>query len=341
METVKAPPVNANIFPSSFIGNLLAAVFFGVLTIQTSSYYHAFPDDRRPVKLAVAFLWTLEAFQIACVTQSLYGWSVKNYDNPLALRRATWEFTTFQICVTFTSVTVQTFFAHRVYSLSGNLYLGALVQVLVLVQFGFGATNAIRSNMIPVFDLMMQKIMWNIVSWLIIQTVADIVIAACMCLLLRRRRTGFQKTDSVITRMILYTIATGLVTGVLSCVALVMFAKYEFGYLVTLGGTYSNTMLTNLHMRKELRARLDTPSPLELIASSVKKRMQRNVQDHGNIERLQATEMNMAREVARDDVDIRPMSHQNSDEKVPFTAVQSPVVLGEPEPELEGSVRSQ
>jgi Family of unknown function (DUF6534) len=78
------------------------------------------------------------------------------------------------------------------------------------------------------------------------QATADIVITTCMCLLLRRRRTGFQKcvclhalneslglindltlvawhrTDSVINRMVLYTIGTGLITSVLSCFLVVM-----------------------------------------------------------------------------------------------------------------------
>ncbi|KAF9504506.1 hypothetical protein BS47DRAFT_670498 [Hydnum rufescens UP504] len=234
METVKVPAVNWNIFHGPFIGNILTSVCFGVLTIQTFSYYHAFPNDRRPVKLVVALLWPLEAFQLVCVTQSLYQWFVNNYPNPLALHRVTWEFTTFQITTTLASATVQTFFVHRVYSLSGNLYLGALVQVLVLVQFGFGTTNAIRSNMVSKLDMMRREIMWSRVSWLTTQAIADVVIAACMCLLLRRRRTGFQKTDSMLTRMILYTIATGLVTAVFSCVAVVLFVKYDFLHVAPL-----------------------------------------------------------------------------------------------------------
>ncbi|KAF9511102.1 hypothetical protein BS47DRAFT_1347127 [Hydnum rufescens UP504] len=39
-------------------------------------------------------------------------------------------------------------------------------------------------------------------------------------------------------------------------------------------------MLANLHLRKTLRATLDTPTPLELISYSIKKRMWQNVEDH-------------------------------------------------------------
>ncbi|KAF9513486.1 hypothetical protein BS47DRAFT_971241 [Hydnum rufescens UP504] len=193
-----------------------------------STYYHAFPNDRRPLKLAVAFLWTVDALQLACVSRSLYWWFVINYSNPLALGWATWEFAVYQINTVCASVTVQTFFAYRVYSLSANLYAGVLVQVLVLLQFGFGAATAIRANMNLEFQVIVKECTWLVVSWLTVQATADIVIATSMCLLLRRRRTGFQKTDSVINRMVLYTISTGLITSVLSCFLLVVVRLSNF-----------------------------------------------------------------------------------------------------------------
>jgi len=61
---------------------------------------------------------------------------------------------------------------------------------------------------------------WHMVWLCGLQAIADIVIATSLCLLLRHRRTGSQKTDSVINRMVLYTISTGLVTSVLACILL-------------------------------------------------------------------------------------------------------------------------
>ncbi|KAF9510100.1 hypothetical protein BS47DRAFT_1364794 [Hydnum rufescens UP504] len=325
-----------DIFSGSFVGNLLTAVSV------------SFSYDGRTVKLVVGFLWILEAFQLlvssflspstvartdcggllvsdnactlysTCVTQSLYWWFVQDYYNPSALQRATWQFTTFQISAACASVVVQTFFAHRVYSLSANLYLGGFV------------------DSVPEHDTDFKVITpWVPVSWLTIQAAADIVIAICMCLLLHRRRTGFQKTDSMITHMILYTMGTGLATSVLSCLALLLYdnpgAELIYGdsspdfssviaciFSMPLGGFYSITMLANLHMRKALRARLDTPSLLEVISASIKKRN----------EMFQAARMNMARGVQCDDEDITD---------VRFTVVQSPVWGGgrgeEPEPE--------
>ncbi|KAF9508920.1 hypothetical protein BS47DRAFT_190621 [Hydnum rufescens UP504] len=270
-----------SILGGSLIGNLLNALCFGVLTIQTSSYYRAFKNDRRPLKLAVGFLWTLQAFQLGCGIQSSYWWTVTYYSNPLTLDHSAWEFTTFQVSSICASVTVQTFLVHCVYSLSANLYIGVFVQVLVFIQFGFGFVSSIKVIIISKSKVLENHGTWLYLAWISTQAIADIVITTCMCLILRHRRTGLQKTDSVLNHMVLYTISTGLVTSILACVLLVVII-YSIGYQHANGWDYSITMLTNLHMRTGLRARLDTPSPIELISLSIKKRMWWNVGDPGN-----------------------------------------------------------
>ncbi|KAF9514206.1 hypothetical protein BS47DRAFT_1392639 [Hydnum rufescens UP504] len=353
MERTSHTPIN--ILGGSFFGNLLTTLGFGVLTIQVSSYYHSFPNDGRPLKLAAFYgenftLIFQGIFLIFCCeglpklfkcwyllfgalpllpgnNVQTYQWPIPfvNYNSHLTLERATWEFIVYQITTACASVTVQTFFAHRVYSLSDNLYLGVLVQVLVLLQFGFAAV-AIRAYASPYmvldFRVIIKECTWLVEAWFIIQAIADVVIATYMCILLRRRRTGFPKTDSVINRMVLYTISTGLITSVLSCFLLGMVFKhgYHFSVVViglSLGAFYSVTMLTNLHLRTRLRARLDTPTPLELINSSIKKRIQQNVGDYRSV-RLNAyiaafgvgshaARISITTEVVSSDVDIKPM----------------------------------
>jgi len=64
-------------------------------------------------------------------------------------------------------------------------------------------------------------------------------------------------------------------------------------------------MLANLHARKTLRVKLDTPSLLEIISFSMKKRIWRRAGDPENEERHQAASANIAGEVVNNDVDIR------------------------------------
>ncbi|KAF9516796.1 hypothetical protein BS47DRAFT_1437832 [Hydnum rufescens UP504] len=281
--TTKLNPVN--LLGGSFFGHLLAALCFGIFTIQTSSYYHAFPNDPRSVKLVVGLLCT-------CVTRALYWWFVANHYDHLALERATWEFLIFQINS----------------------------QVLVLLQFGFGADLAV----------ILKECTWPAMTWLTIQATADM--------------TRFQKTDLVINRMVLYTVSMGLITSVISCFLLAMFdnagvelimrqvAKEGLHFSVLtigmpLGAVYSITMLTNLHMRTTLWARLDTPSPLELI-SPLKKRIWQSVEDPRSEERSPHSTGTNTPTMVTNDGDMKLM--------VQFAVVQTPV-LGGPEPKLKAS----
>jgi len=70
-------------------------------------------------------------------------------------------------------------------------------------------------------------------------------------------------------------------------------------------------MLANLHTRKILRTKLDTPSLFEMISSSMKQRIWWKAGNPGNEESLQATRINIAREVVLDDDDvtIKPMRY--------------------------------
>ncbi|KAF9517119.1 hypothetical protein BS47DRAFT_1359875 [Hydnum rufescens UP504] len=293
--------IPSNTFGGTFIGDVLAAVCFGVLTIQTASYYHAFPNDKRPLKLAVGFL-------CACVTQSLYWWFVTNYNNPLALQRATWEFgtyqihalraTSFEVCASFT---VQTFFAYRLYSISSNLYVGVLVcsvQVSSHLRISrlsatycipikwmtwLAAATGVKANILLEFQVIVKECTWLVEVWLTIQAIADVVIA------------------TLINRMVLYTINTGLVTSILSCIGVGLFAKYGFHFSVVavglaMGSCYSISMLANLHMRTTLRTRLAAPGALELINYAPKKRKRQSTGDYGG-ESFTATRIHVTTEV--------------------------------------------
>ncbi|KAF9511115.1 hypothetical protein BS47DRAFT_1395391 [Hydnum rufescens UP504] len=371
MEVVDVMPVN--ILSGLFFGTLLTALCLGVLTIQTSSYYHAFPNDRRPLKLTVGFLWwashtlVFEAYSSHSIVKDFGSFSIVGPSfsvlfncfheicagllsaDTIHLGQATWEFFMYQGTTACVSVTVQTFFVYRVYSLSGNVYVGALVDsplastylhmsrwsatycLLIKSLFWRAAATTIKAIVILEFREIAKECTWLIEAWLIIQAISDVVIAASMCILLRRRRTGVQKTDSVINRLALYAISTGLITSVLSCFLVGLISKVGFhdGVIVIgmpLGAVYSITMLANLHMRTRLRARLNTSSPLELIGYSIKKRMRQNAGDRRNEEMLHAPSLNIPTEVV---LDTKPM---NSDIKVRVAGVPSPVLGGDLNP---------
>ncbi|KAL7278801.1 hypothetical protein ACG7TL_007812 [Trametes sanguinea] len=75
-----------------FIGLLFSAVLFGVTMLQTFVYFQQYPSDRAWRKLAVSWLWFLDALHLALSAHFVYHYLVSNYANPAALSHIVWSF---------------------------------------------------------------------------------------------------------------------------------------------------------------------------------------------------------------------------------------------------------
>jgi len=81
-----------------------------------------------------------------------------------------------------------------------------------------------------------------------------------MVLLLRRQRTGFEKTDGMINTLVIYSVNTGAATSVVAILTAIIFAIKPFHFAVMalappLGALYTICMLANLHSRTAIRRR--------------------------------------------------------------------------------------
>ncbi|KAI0788188.1 hypothetical protein C8Q74DRAFT_663961 [Fomes fomentarius] len=101
------------------------------------------------------------------------------------------------------------------------------------------------------------------VTWLVstgstMAVSADLLLTVTLIHLLRRSRTGMKSTDSMLEVMILYSINTGLLTGILNLLSL-FFAFICPGDLIYIGigipcvKLYANTLLAALNSRKSLK----------------------------------------------------------------------------------------
>ncbi|KAF8327798.1 uncharacterized protein EI90DRAFT_3067050 [Cantharellus anzutake] len=82
-----------------------------------------------------------------------------------------------------------------------------------------------------------------------------------MSLYLRRMRTGFPRTDSVVRFLTIYAVNTGLLTSLAAMAIMFAFAFYGFHFvhecfILPLGGLYTASLLANLHSRSTIRERL-------------------------------------------------------------------------------------
>jgi len=85
----------------------------------------------------------------------------------------------------------------------------------------------------------------------------DILIAASISFYLARGRQGFRKTDSIIRKLTLYTISTGVITAIVTLVTLILGVVFDKTFLNTISyfslpKCYVNSFLAFLNVREHL-----------------------------------------------------------------------------------------
>jgi len=145
--------------------------------------------------------------------------------------------------------------SHKNFILTGSILL------LVLANSGCGIAWVIVSIQIKTYEDLL-KISPLTISINALSATADVIIAATLVIMLNRSRTGFSKSDTMINKLILFVVNTGLLTSccaIASLISLVasprtlIYASFYF----CIGRLYSNSLLATLNARRILRGRVD------------------------------------------------------------------------------------
>ncbi|KAF8151025.1 hypothetical protein B0H34DRAFT_160112 [Crassisporium funariophilum] len=231
---MSGPPVNLDrTLGAIFIGNIVAATLYGTTSTQSFTFFKGNHRDRLPFKCLIGLLWILDSFHLALITHGVYHYLVINYTNVSSLARPTWSL----LCQVFTTCTsdliVRCIFARRIWYLS-NRNNGLLYTIIITSFFVFG--SGIAFGVRGFIDVSFSKIILE--SWILYvslgsSVIADGLVAASLCILLERSRTGFKSTDSLVNTLMFYSINTGLLTSVCAMACFVTFTIWpnEFVFI--------------------------------------------------------------------------------------------------------------
>lgn len=107
--------------------------------------------------------------------------------------------------------------------------------LLVLISSKFASVIAYFAQLYPVTsDAQLSNTLSAVRAMGAVFVFVDTTLAITLVTLLRRRKTGFDRMDSVLNRIMIYTIGTGLITGAWSLVGLLtsIFLSSESVYLL-------------------------------------------------------------------------------------------------------------
>jgi len=245
-----------------FLGYMFAMMLYGVTVTQVFIYFrNTGKRDSLLLRLLIFSLLLLDTLHVVFITHAMYYYLIMNFTHPQALDRIVWSILA-QVLVTSVSDAIVRFvFAKRIWTLSNkNKWLTLAVALVATFAFVVGILyvgTALASDK----SLQAQsKLSLYIYGSFGGALVADTVIATLLCTLLWRARTGITRTDRLVNSLMVYTINTGLLTGLAAVAAFILYALLpnNMAYVAlhfNLEKLYINSLLVMLNGRSSIRER--------------------------------------------------------------------------------------
>ncbi|KAH9060299.1 hypothetical protein EDB87DRAFT_625313 [Lactarius vividus] len=207
-----------NSFGIVFIGLLITTTLYGLTILQTWVYFwNCRKRDPKTLKLFIIFITVLDTIDIILSAYTIYWYLVLNFGNVESLDHILWTLNA-QIAIgAVNNTSLQLFYARRVYLVPANVVSQV---VLVAISFSLGMLALAKDFAIKQFSR------FNTVRWVLwvgigALAVTELLIAGSMCWFLYHRRTGFEKTDSMVMTLMAYSINSGLLTSLFGTAAII------------------------------------------------------------------------------------------------------------------------
>ncbi|KAH8829263.1 hypothetical protein DL96DRAFT_1040808 [Flagelloscypha sp. PMI_526] len=257
------------------LGTIISAMLYGASVLQTVYYFVRYPNDSPSIKLLVLITIVLDSAHMAAIMHSMYWYLITQYYKPEMLQKLVWSVIVESIFTGITAALVQFFYVWRVgfplnlglsklirfyrFGLVSDLFLTLLISLLIVATSICGTTWVVLSLQMETYEHLL-SISPLTITINALSTAVDVLISGSLVIFLALSRTGFRQTDSVISKLILFFVNTGLVTSlcaVASIIALLarpralIYAVFYF----CIGRLYCNSLLAVLNGRENLHTR--------------------------------------------------------------------------------------
>ncbi|OCB91624.1 hypothetical protein A7U60_g1123 [Sanghuangporus baumii] len=233
---------------------------WGVGCLQFYIYCEKFwKIEKRWLKLCMSLLWILDTVHQAFIANSTYVAFVKGIVDPILLLRLQKGIPTTGALTAVIDAAVQALLIRRAWYLSSkNRARTGALSVIVLAQFAVSLAYSIRIASIEENVPLAGAVPLQIAS-AAVATITDTCLAVTIVWLLRRARSGVRRTDSIVNRLVTYTIGSSLVTAICALFSLIsaVIAPHSLIYIIgdfLLPKLYFNCLLASLNARSSLRA---------------------------------------------------------------------------------------
>lgn len=241
-------------------GVVAASILYGIGTVQSFTYFRRFSKtDSGVLKLLILFLWILDSVDLTFIVHAVYTYAITDFGNMLAELKPLWSITSHVVISSLSDIIVRSLFCQRIWKLSDkNILLTTAVGFTSIIVFAsgiaFSAWGYLGHSYFVTDDWQLSVFLY---TYFISGAVSDMLIATVLCLLLARKRSAFQRTNSLINILMMYSINTGVLTSCCAILCLSLYAalpscdRYSFvAAMFMLPKLLLNSLLASLNARK-------------------------------------------------------------------------------------------
>ncbi|TFK92015.1 hypothetical protein K466DRAFT_582337 [Polyporus arcularius HHB13444] len=269
LSTVFGFPSLDDTYGALLLGGFVGLISYGIQLHQAYRYFRVYSGDKPINKAFVYSILVTDTFHNIVIVHACYTYLVTYYFQPLELLRGIWSIKVQPMMAGITVMICQSFFARRVYILSSkHRVLVAVSVILMLTMFGFAIAGSVVAFKYKTYAEY-EHFYWIDSAACGAAILSDSLTAGVLIVTLIRQRTAYEKTNTLLNSLIVYTINTGLLTGIVNFLALV-FALVRPNTMIWIAiefvavRLYTNSVLAVLNSRKSLREAADRSGPLDL-----------------------------------------------------------------------------
>ncbi|KAH9847841.1 hypothetical protein C2E23DRAFT_889623 [Lenzites betulinus] len=245
------------------IGTFLGLILYGITLQQCYRYTRlpAYREDSTYTRSMVFVILILETVHSVISMHAIYYYLTTNYFNPTVLFHGVWSVDLIPMATGIIVAVSQSFFARRLWMIDRKFrWMAVLVCILLLCEAGFSIAITVEAFRQPDLLQFEDVTAWMFKAGMGVIVCADSLLTAVLTIVLRRSRTGFENTDTVLNTLIVYTINTGLLTGTLSlaCFFVALFYPKTLlanGMNMCIAKLYAISLLAVLNSRDFLKNR--------------------------------------------------------------------------------------
>ncbi|KAI0790693.1 hypothetical protein C8Q75DRAFT_806090 [Abortiporus biennis] len=245
------------------IGTMLNVMLYGIMVAQTVMFFNTYDKDRFFIKTLVVVLFVADTINCVFDIAWIYNILINHFNDLDALATADWVFATDPAMVGIIATIVQLFFAWRVKVLTKHNWVVLLIFLTSLCSMLGGIGTAIAISIVPEF-IHFQKFEVIVIIWLIGAAICDSSITIALTLYLRKHKTGFQGTDTLLNKLIRLTVQNGAICTVWAIIDLIVYLASPTGlhlaFNFPLAKLYTNSLMSTLNSRASWNTRMDSAS---------------------------------------------------------------------------------